>query len=120
MNRSNNTSKPPRLRPALGRLLAQLSKKRRSQLLLVSGLMMLSSLAEMLSLGAVVPWQLWLNLSGFGTPTKPRRWLLSKAATRRSRVAAVLDLVAAALLLVGCACWRYVARLPWPTASARI
>ena len=55
MNRSNNTSKPPRLRPALGRLLAQLSKKRRSQLLLVSGLMMLSSLAEMLSLGAVVP-----------------------------------------------------------------
>jgi len=55
MHQSNNTGKPPRLRPALCRLWDQLTQRRRRQLLLVAGLMLLSSLAEMLSLGAVVP-----------------------------------------------------------------
>ena len=55
MHQTNNSGKPPRLRPALRRLWAQLIPKRRRQLLLVAGLMLLSSLAEMLSLGAVVP-----------------------------------------------------------------
>ena len=55
MSRSNITSKPLRLRPALRRLWAQLSQWRRRQLLLVAALVLASSLAEMLSLGAVVP-----------------------------------------------------------------
>lgn len=55
MHQSNHTGKPPRLRPALRRLWAQLSQRRRRQLLLVAALMLASSLAEMLSLGAVVP-----------------------------------------------------------------
>jgi len=55
MHQSNNTSKPHRMRPALRRLWAQVSRKRRRQLLSVAGLMLASCLAEMLSLGAVVP-----------------------------------------------------------------
>ena len=55
MHQSNNTGKPPRLLPALRRLWAQLSQRRRRQLLPVAVLVLASSLAEMLSLGAVVP-----------------------------------------------------------------
>lgn len=55
MHQSNDTCQPPRLRPALRRLWAQLNRRRQRQLLLVVALMLASSLAEMLSLGAVVP-----------------------------------------------------------------
>lgn len=53
-SQSAHTS-PSRLRLALRRLWVQLSKMRRRQLLAAAALMLASSLAEMLSLGAVVP-----------------------------------------------------------------
>jgi ABC-type multidrug transport system fused ATPase/permease subunit len=50
-----NSASRPRLRDELQRLWRQLSLRRRYQLLGVAGLILASSLAEMLSLGAVVP-----------------------------------------------------------------